>query len=136
MDPRHGNEEATSRGNSPSDYLLMKKKIRKQLQKIPNFKSPGPDGIPNFWLKQLDALHNHYARIFNELIQEEKAVDEWLGEGKTFLIPKSEETQLPHKYRPITDRKQWSLPTTYKLLPRIITEMMYHHRTQQGGVEA
>ena len=68
---------------------------------------------------------------FNELIQEEKAVDEWLVEGNTFLIPKSEENQLPHKYRPMA-----CLPTTNTLLPGIITEMMHHHRTQQGGLEA
>ena len=30
---------------------------------------PSPDGIPNLWVKQLDALHNHYARAFNELIR-------------------------------------------------------------------
>ena len=66
---------------------------------MPNFKSPGPDRIPHFWLKQLDSLHNHDARAFNELIQGEEDLDEWLTEGNTFLIPKSEETQLPHKYR-------------------------------------
>ena len=68
---------------------------------MPNFKSPFPDGIPNFWLKQLDAHHNHYARAFNKLIQEKKVMDEWLTEGNTFLFPKSEETQRCHKYRPI-----------------------------------
>ena len=52
-------------------------------------------------------------------------------EQHRFLIPKSEETQLPHKYRPIT-----CLPTTYKLRTGIMTEMMYHHQTQQGGAEA
>ena len=79
--------------------IIGKKKMRNHLEKMPNFKSSGRDGIPNFWLKQLDALHNHYARTFNELYQEEKAVDEWLVKENIFVIPKSEETQLPHKYQ-------------------------------------
>ena len=62
----------------------------------------------------------------NELIQEENAVNEWLIEGNIFLIPKSDETKLPHKYQ----------PTTCKLLTGIIAEMMHHHLTQPGGLEA
>ena len=65
---------------------------------MPNFKSPGPEGIPNFWLKQLDALHIHYVLAFNKLIQEEKVMDEWLTKSTIFVIPKSEETERPHKY--------------------------------------
>ena len=68
---------------------------KRQFSKMANFKSTGPDGIPNFWLKQFDALHDHYARAFNELIQGDQEMDEWLTEGNTFLIPKSEETQPP-----------------------------------------
>ena len=55
---------------------------------MPNFKSPGPDGIPNFWLKQFDALHVHYAQAFNELLQGDQEMDERLTEDNTFLIPK------------------------------------------------
>ena len=73
---------------------------------MPNFKSPGPEGIPNFWLKQLDALHIHYVLAFNKLIQEEKVMDEWLTVDNTFLIPTSEDIQLPHKSRPITCLQQ------------------------------
>ena len=47
------------------------------------------------WLKQFDAVHVHKAPAFNELIQEDQEMDEWLTEGNTFLIPKSEETQPP-----------------------------------------
>ena len=94
---------------------------------MPNFKSPVPNGIPSFCLKQIDSLHVHYARAFNELIPGEQEMDELLTEGSTFLIPKSKEIQLPHTYRPMT---------TYELLRGIITETMYHHLTEQGGQEA
>ena len=63
-------------------------KISKQLAKIANFKSPCLDGIPNFWRKQFDALHIHHAQAFNELMQGDRKMEEWLTEGNTFLIPK------------------------------------------------
>ena len=66
---------------------------------MPNFKSPGPDGIQNFWRKQLDAPENLYARVFDGLIQHEKVMDEWLTKGNNFLISKSEETQAHYRYR-------------------------------------
>ena len=31
--------------------------IKKKLNKASNFKTPGPDNINNFWLKQLTSLH-------------------------------------------------------------------------------
>ena len=113
-----------------------KKEKQKQLAKIPNFKSPVTtwelsDGIPNFWPKQLDSLHIHYARAFNKLIQGEETLDEWLIVGNTVLIWKSEDTQLPHRYRSIT-----CLPTAYKCLTGILTEIIHNHLTQGGLLEA
>ena len=46
----------------------------------------------------------------------------WLTTGTTSLIPKSTETTLPNKYRPIC-----CLPTTYKLLTAIIADAIYEH---------
>ena len=60
------------------------KKMRKQFAKAPNFKCPGTDGIQNLWLKQLHALHPHYARAFTKLIQGEQPTDERFTEGNTF----------------------------------------------------
>ena len=70
--------------------MKEKTKIILKTTKMPTLNSPGTAGIPNFWLKQLDVPHNHYARAFNKLIQEEEVMKEWLTEGNTFLIPKSE----------------------------------------------
>ena len=77
--------------------IIDAEKMRQQPSKMASFKSSGPDGIPNFCLKQFDALHVHGARAFNELIQGDLEMNEWLTEGNTFLIQKSEESQLPHK---------------------------------------
>ena len=41
----------------------------------------------------------------------------WFTQGVTYLLPKSNETNIPKNYRPIT-----CLPTMYKILTSIITE--------------
>ena len=40
--------------------IIDAEKIRQQLAKMANFKSPGAEVIPNLWLKLFDALHVHY----------------------------------------------------------------------------
>jgi hypothetical protein len=37
-----------------------------------NWKAPGRDQIPNFWLKQLTATHWHIAAIFNKVLKKIK----------------------------------------------------------------
>jgi hypothetical protein len=49
-----------------------------------NWKAPGRDHIPNFWLKQLTATHKYIAAIFNKLIEEDP-IPEWLTAGVTYL---------------------------------------------------
>ena len=44
----------------------------------------------------------------------------WFTEEVTYLLPKSNETNVPKNYRPIT-----YLPTMYKILISIITERTY-----------
>ena len=53
-------------------------------------------------------------------MQSPEEVSEWLTEGTTYLLPKSEATKHPKNYRPIT-----CLSTTYKILTSILTERMY-----------
>ena len=45
----------------------------------------------------------------------------WFTQGVTYLLPKSNETNIPKNYRPIT-----CLPTMYKILTSIITERAYN----------
>ena len=78
--------------------------------------------FPNFWLKELSCFHPHYARIFNTIINENIETPSWLTKGMTSLLPKSKDTMLPNKYRPIC-----CLPTTYKLLTGMIADAIYEH---------
>jgi hypothetical protein len=66
-----------------------------------NWKAPGRDKIPNFWLKQFTATHRYIAAIFNKLLEPYR-IPERLTAGITFLIPKDEITEHPKNYRPVT----------------------------------
>ena len=80
---------------------ICEKDVAEALRTMLNWKAPGRDQIPNFWLKQLTATHKHIAAIFNKLIEED-SIPEWLTTGVTYLIPKNENTENPKNYRPVT----------------------------------
>ena len=43
------------------DINIEIKKVRKQIRKMPNWKSPGPDAVQGYWFKNLSNLHNSIA---------------------------------------------------------------------------
>ena len=104
--------------------------ISYKLKTFSNFKKPGIDKIPNFWLKELPCFHRHYSNIFNKIILENQETPAWLTTGTTSLLPKSKETTLPNKYRPIC-----CLPTTYKLLTGLIADSVYEHLDSYNFLE-
>lgn len=96
--------------------------IKLVLNTSANWKAPGIDGIPNFWLKRLTAIHSQLARAFNEMISSNEEIPNWLTKGKTHLIPKNENTEKAKNYRPIT-----CLNNIYKTLTKVIAEKLYKH---------
>ena len=62
---------------------------------------PGIDKIPNFWLKPFDSLLPKHVAVFNKIGDGEEATPDWLTTGPTKLLPKSQETERPNKYRAI-----------------------------------
>jgi hypothetical protein len=96
------------------------------LRTMLNWKAPGRDQIPNFWLKQLTATHKYLATLFNKLIEGDKT-PEWLTAGVTLLIPKNENNEKLKNYRPIT-----CLPTIYKLITSIISKRMQRYIDDQN----
>ena len=105
-----------------SELVITEEVVRKKIREFSNFKAPGVDKIPNFWLKKITALHPHYSLTFMRIQKGEEEPPEWLTIGNTNLLPKSNETQLPNKYRPIC-----CLSTTYKWLTGIIADAIYEH---------
>lgn len=91
------------------------------VKSAPNWKSPGSDGLQNYWLKSFRACHEVLARQFQEAL-DMKVFPNFLTTGITHLIPKSECTADPSQYRPIT-----CLPTTYKALTSVLEAKIAHH---------
>ena len=60
------------------------------------------------------------AREYTKIIENPAEMPEWLTDGLTILLPKTEETKNPKNYRPIT-----CLPTMYKVLTSILADRTY-----------
>ena len=78
------------------------------------------DKVPNFWLKNLDEVHEDMVREYNKIILNPEETPSWLTQGLTYLLPKSAETKSPKNYKPIT-----CLPTLCKILTATLTEKTY-----------
>ena len=50
---------------------ICPKDVAEALKTTLNWKAPGRDKIPNFWLMQPTATHRHIGAIFNKLIEED-----------------------------------------------------------------
>ena len=93
---------------------LTAEELRVNLTRAANWKSPEPDRLPNFWIKQFKSLHKPMAEAYSEIIKDPKQTQDWLVEGATNLLPKKEETWIPKNYR----------PTTFKILISVITDRL------------
>jgi hypothetical protein len=105
---------------------VCEKDVAEELRTTLNWKSPGRDQIPNFWLKQFTATHKHITATFNKLLEADQ-IPEWLTAGITFLISKNENNEHPKNYRPVT-----CLPTTYKLLTSIMSRCMQKYMEDEN----
>ena len=89
--------------------------IRNQLGKSMNWKAPGHDCIPNYWMKNLPTMHKHLADAMNICVECPESMPGWIVKGKTTLLPKTNKTTDASQYRPIT-----CLTTLWKCLTGII----------------
>ncbi|KAL1447369.1 hypothetical protein WDU94_013907 [Cyamophila willieti] len=87
-----------------------------------NWKSPGFDNIPTFWLKRLEATHKYLACLYERLLENPNLCPDWFTQGNTVLLPKNQNTEDPKSWRPIT-----CLPVMYKLLTSILKKKIYQH---------
>ena len=108
---------------------LQKKEIKDVLKSSSNWKTPGPDRVQNVWLKKIRTLLDPLTACYNRIMNGREEIPQWLTTGETVLIPKSEETQRPEKYRPIT-----CLPTLYKILTRVLTKRIQEHMDRNDSI--
>ena len=106
---------------------LTSKELRVNMTRAANWKSPGSDRLPNFWIKQFKSLHKPMAGAYSEIIKDPKQTPDWLVEGATNLLPKKEEIRIPKIYRPIA-----CLLTTFKILTSVITDRLYSHLEKEA----
>ena len=106
---------------------LTVEELRVNMTRAANWKLPGPDRLPNFWIKQFKSLHKPMVEAYSEIIKDTKQTPDWLVEGATSLLPKKEETWIPKNYRPIA-----CLPTNFKILTSIITDRLYSHLEKEA----
>ena len=110
--------------NSPEQewQAIEKDEVTSAIMKTSNWKSPGQDKIPNFWLKNFTCSHEYIAHCYSNILHKPEESPLWLTNGVTYLLPKTEETTKPKNYRPIT-----CLPTLYKILTSIIADRTYKY---------
>ena len=67
------------------DIHIEIKKVRKQIRKMPNWKSPGPDGVQGYWIKNLSNLHNSIVVQLDRCLQENN-MPKWMFTRKLYFV--------------------------------------------------
>ena len=97
-------------------------KLKKKITRIPNWKSPGPDGVQGYWRKNLSAMHDRISNQLNECLQEE-SVPISMVTGKTLLrVKEIEKGNIVSNFWAIT-----CLHLLWKLLTAVLADELYRH---------
>ena len=100
--------------------------MTKIFDRMPNWKSPGPDLVQGFWLKNFSSLHGTVRSQLKECL-DSGFVPSWLTKERTALLQKDKSKgNIARNYRPIT-----CLPLMWKLLFGVIADQIYGHLDQQ-----
>ena len=94
--------------------------LKKILGRMPNWKSPGPDLVQGFWLKNISSLHESVRLQLKECF-DSGFVPSWLTRGRTSLLQKNKSNgNVASNYRPRT-----CLPLMWKLLTVVAADQIY-----------
>ena len=92
---------------------------------MPNSKSPGPDLVQGFWLKNFSSLHEK-VRLQPKECLDSGFVPSWLARGRTSFLQKDKsKSNVTSNYRPIT-----CLPLMWTLTG-LIADQIYAHLDQE-----
>ena len=92
------------------------------LGRMLNWKSPGPDLVQGFWLKNFISLHDRVRLQLKECF-DSRCLPSCLTRGKTSLLQKDKSKgNVASTYGPIT-----CLPLMWKLLKCAIADQIYAH---------
>ena len=100
--------------------------LKKILGRMPNWKSPCPDLVQEFWFKNFSSLHERVQLQLKECL-DSRFLPSWLTRGKTSLLQKDKSKgNVASIYRPIT-----CLSLMWKLLTGAIADQIYAHLDQE-----
>ena len=89
---------------------------------MPNWKSPGPDLVQGFWLRNFSSLHKRVRLQLKECLD-----SVFVSRGRTSLLQKhNSKGNVASNYRPIS-----CLPLMWKLLTGVIADQIYAHLDQE-----
>ena len=74
--------------NSTEKVEISQEMVKMQCRKMPNWKTPGKDGVEGYWLKNLTSLHPRISVQLNQILGGERPLPDWMTFGKTVLVPK------------------------------------------------
>ena len=115
-------EEQLADVEKENDVKITVESVRKCIRKIANWKSPGPDGVQGYWIKNFTSLQKRITEQLDDCLQL-NSVPAWLTTGRTVLIVKNKELgSIATNFRPIT-----CLPLIWKLLTGILADELYQH---------
>ena len=76
--------------------------LKESIKKRKNWSAPGLDGIQNFWWKKFSSTWQPMLNAMNEWLNDPETLPNWLLNGKTVLIPKTNGLGNVEDFRPIT----------------------------------
>ena len=105
-----------------NDINLTTEMVKEQVRKISNWKSPGPDGVQDYWRKKLRALHEHIAKQMVNVISNREDIPKWMTLDKAVLCQKDpSKGNVVDNYRPI-----FCHSLMWKLMAGPIDESIYN----------
>ena len=67
---------------------ITTEKVTQQTRKVPNWKSPVPDGVKGYWLKNVSALRERIATQMDDMINNGMVIPKLKTTGKIILCQK------------------------------------------------
>lgn len=104
---------------SNTGIIDLEGKLKRIISFLPNWKTPGPDKVFNFFIKNCHALHKYVVALADEVINNPNLIPAWMFVGTTYLLPKTDFPGSPAEYRPIT-----CMNNLYKVITKLVAQEM------------